>query len=317
MQRILITGASGCIGHYVTEALIQQTNHELVLLVRNPQKLQLDVTARPGITVLQRDLRDLDTWSEVLPTVTRAVLTATAWGDPKVVFDVNVTQTVELVRRLHPQVCQQVLYFSTASILDRHLAPLAAAKELGTDYIRSKYLCMEQLATLEAAPTIVKLFPTLVFGGDRHKPYSFLSADFPKLLHWVDFIRWFKAEGSFHFIHAQDIAQVVVHLIEHPETTPADNLVLGNPEITVNECIRTLCTFSQRRIYGQVDVSPLLANTIVKIFNIQMADWDRFCLQYRYFGYDRPVSPATFGLACSYPTLTDLLKGAVDQVARR
>ncbi|XTZ12966.1 MAG: SDR family oxidoreductase, partial [cyanobacterium endosymbiont of Rhopalodia inflata] len=49
MKRIFLTGASGCIGHYMTEALIQETAHELFLLVRNPEKLQVDYKARPNI----------------------------------------------------------------------------------------------------------------------------------------------------------------------------------------------------------------------------------------------------------------------------
>ncbi|MEO1184834.1 MAG: NAD(P)-dependent oxidoreductase, partial [Cyanobacteria bacterium J06636_27] len=31
-KRILVTGASGCIGHYISELLIQETQHELYLL---------------------------------------------------------------------------------------------------------------------------------------------------------------------------------------------------------------------------------------------------------------------------------------------
>ena len=307
-QRILITGASGCIGHYLAEMLIQQTPHQVFLLVRQPQKLKVNVQERPGITVLCGDLRNLEPFHALLPTFTCVVLAATAWGDPNVVFEVNVTQTVDLVSRLDPTVCQQVLYFSTASILDRHLDPLPAAWELGSDYIRSKYLCSEQLSQLQGIPKLVKLFPTLVFGGDGHKPYSFLSADFPQVFRWVDLIRWFKADGSFHFIHARDIAQVVAHLIEHPDAAPADKLVLGNPEVTANDCIAALCAFTHRRIYGQLNVSPRLANLLINLFNIQMADWDRFCLDYRYFGYDRPVNPATFGLPSYCPTLTDLLQ---------
>ncbi|MDE5120331.1 MAG: SDR family oxidoreductase, partial [Trichodesmium sp. St19_bin1] len=40
-KRIFITGASGCIGHYIVEFLIQNTHHELYLLVRNPDKLKV------------------------------------------------------------------------------------------------------------------------------------------------------------------------------------------------------------------------------------------------------------------------------------
>ena len=43
-QRIFITGASGCIGHYVLESLIDQSEHELFLLLRDPNKLQIDIT---------------------------------------------------------------------------------------------------------------------------------------------------------------------------------------------------------------------------------------------------------------------------------
>ena len=39
-MRIFITGASGCIGHYLVETLIENTDHELFLMMRNPAKLR-------------------------------------------------------------------------------------------------------------------------------------------------------------------------------------------------------------------------------------------------------------------------------------
>lgn len=59
-KRILLTGASGCVGHYISEKLVQETEHELYLLVRNPSKLQVDIQARPGITVLQGDMLEIE-----------------------------------------------------------------------------------------------------------------------------------------------------------------------------------------------------------------------------------------------------------------
>ncbi|MFM7577798.1 MAG: NAD(P)-dependent oxidoreductase, partial [Microcystaceae cyanobacterium] len=35
-KRLFITGISGCIGHYLADLLIEQTDYELFLLVRNP-----------------------------------------------------------------------------------------------------------------------------------------------------------------------------------------------------------------------------------------------------------------------------------------
>src|SRR5690242_16443717 len=104
-KRILVTGASGCIGHYLSEALIQETDHELYLLVRNPSKLQVDIQARPGITVLQGDMQQISQFAELLSTIDTAVLTATAWGGDET-FNINVNKTLELLKLLDPDRCE-------------------------------------------------------------------------------------------------------------------------------------------------------------------------------------------------------------------
>jgi uncharacterized protein YbjT (DUF2867 family) len=76
-KRILVTGASGCIGHYISEILIAQTDYELYLLVRNPKKLQVDTQYRPGVTVLQGDMGKIERFADLLKTIDTAVLTAT------------------------------------------------------------------------------------------------------------------------------------------------------------------------------------------------------------------------------------------------
>ena len=91
-KKIFVTGASGCIGHYMAETLIQETNHELYLLVRNPEKLKFDWKARPGINIIQGDMRDIDRHAELLQTMNVAIVAATAWGGTQEVFDVNVTK---------------------------------------------------------------------------------------------------------------------------------------------------------------------------------------------------------------------------------
>ncbi|MCY7393159.1 MAG: NAD(P)-dependent oxidoreductase, partial [Leptolyngbyaceae cyanobacterium CAN_BIN12] len=134
-KRIFVTGASGCIGHYIVETLIQETNHDLFLLVRNPDKLKIDYTVRPGITVLQGNMREIEQFSDLLKTIDCAILIATAWGGPEEVYDINVVKTIRLLNLLDPEICQLVFYFSTASILDRNNQPLKEAGEVGTDYI--------------------------------------------------------------------------------------------------------------------------------------------------------------------------------------
>ncbi|MGB7415361.1 MAG: NAD(P)-dependent oxidoreductase [Thermosynechococcaceae cyanobacterium] len=307
-MRILVTGASGCIGHYICEALIQQTEHELFLLVRNPDKLKVDVNVRSGIHVVTANLRDLEPLQELLPTINQAVLTATAWGDPTETYDINVTKTLELIQALDPAVCEQVLYFSTASLLSREQTLLPEAGAIGTDYIRTKYQCFEKLQQLESIPKVVTVFPTLVVSGDENKPTSHLSSGIPEVMRWAGLLRFLKLDGSFHFIHGRDIAQVICHLVQHPKAAPSDQLVLGNRSMTTNEFIEAICEVCDKKSFFKIDLSPTLTNIIIKLFNIQMADWDRFCLDYRHFSYPNPISPETFGYSSYCSTLKKLLQ---------
>ncbi len=314
-MRILVTGASGCVGHYVSETLIQNTTHELFLCVRNPAKLQVDINARSGIHVLQLDMHQIEQQAELLKTIEVAVLTAAGWGGQEA-FDINYTKTHALLDLLDPQVCQQVIYFSTESVLDRENNLLPAAGKIGTDYIKSKYQCLYKLTQEVAtgnnniAAKVTTFFPTLVLGGDDRKPYSYLSADLPQVAKYVGLLQWFTADGSFHFIHARDIAEVVRYAIAHPEIADKFDrkLVLGNRAVTANEGIREICAYFGKHSPFQIPLSIGLANFFIKIFKIQMAEWDRFCLDYRHFTHLNPVSPATFGLPSYAPTITDIFR---------
>jgi nucleoside-diphosphate-sugar epimerase len=313
-KRILVTGASGCIGHYISEALIQETNHQVYLLVRNPKKLQIDTQVRPGITVLQGDMQEIKHFGDLLKTIDTAVLTATAWGGDNT-YDINVSKSLELMNLLDPQRCEQVIYFSTASVLDRHNQPLKEAGELGTDYIRSKYECLELTSKLAISPKITTLFPTLVIGGDSHKPYSHLTSGIVEITKYIDLIRFLKADGSFHFIHGRDIATVVRYLIDNPpKQDQARRFILGQAPLTVNEAIEEVCDCLGKKIYFRIPLSLSLANLLIVLFRIQMAAWDRFCMKYPHFQYDNAVNPATFGLPNYCTSMSDVLKLTINNV---
>jgi nucleoside-diphosphate-sugar epimerase len=307
-KRILVTGASGCIGHYITEALIENTSHELYLLVRNRAKLQVDTQVRSGINVIEGDMAKIHLLADLLPTIDTAVLTATAWGGEQT-FDVNVSKTLELIKMLDPQRCEQVIYFSTASVLDRHNQPLPEAGEIGTDYIRSKYDCLQKMSQLEMAGKITKVFPTLVLGGDETKPYSHLTAGIAEVTKYINLIRFLQVDGSFHFIHGQDIATVVEYLIDSPpQANQTRQFVLGQPALTANQAVGEVCAYLQKKIYFRIPLSLALANLIIAIFRIQMAAWDRFCMNYRHFSYDHVINPGIWGLPNYCATMRDVLR---------
>jgi nucleoside-diphosphate-sugar epimerase len=310
-MRIFLTGASGCIGHYIAEALIQETEHDLFLLVRNPDKLKFDYKCRPGIEILSGDLRQIEKFAHLLKTIDVAILAATAWGDPIESKETNIVKTIELINLLDPEICQQVIYFSTASILDRNNKLLKEAGELGTDYIQTKYKCFTKLSELTLAPKITVVFPTLVVGGDGNKPYSHISAGLPDVVKWINLARWFKADASFHFIHARDIAQIIRYLVDNPPSASSQKprkLVLGNEEIAVDRAIEEIADYFCKKIYFRIPLSIWWANFFIKVFNVQMDDWSRFSIDYRHFTYQNTVTPATFGLSRYCSTLTDVFK---------
>lgn len=317
MKRIFITGASGCIGHYLTEALIQNTNHELYLLVRNPDKLRFDYQARPGVHILVGDMAQIEEYSDLLlKDINIAILAATAWGGRGETYDINVVKTLELINLLNPKICERVIYFSTASILDRNNQLLLPASQFGHDYIRTKYQCFAELSQQAIADKIIAVFPTLVFGGEQNKPYSHLSAGINDVTKWIGLIRWFSLDGSFHFIHAQDIASVICYLVAHPDYVPERELesqgvaclVLGNPAISVDRAIAEISNYFQKRIYLRIPLYIWLTNIFIKIFRIQMDSWSRFSLDYRHFVYQNPVTPASFGMRNYCSTVKELMK---------
>lgn len=308
-MRILVTGGTGCIGHYLAEDLIQNTDHELFFLVRNPDKIQFDSEARSGIYILTGDLDKIHEFQNLLKTINVAILAATIWGGTEQTFRINVDKTLELLNLLDFETCQQLIYFSTASILDYHHQLLPQAGKVGTDYIRSKYECYCKIKQHPLASKLTIVFPTLVLGGDSNKPYSHISAGLPDVAKWVNLARWLKADGSFHFIHAQDIAKTVNYLIHHPskEATTRE-FVLGSPKVTANQLIETLCDYLNKPIYFRIPLSLTLAKFFIAILPIQMAEWDRFCLEYRHFSHKNPVNPESFNLETYCPTLRDVFK---------
>ena len=80
--RILITGASGCVGQYTTAWLLENSDAELLLWLRDPGKLTAVSPEHPRIQLLVGDLREADRFSSEIASVHRVIHTATAWGDP-------------------------------------------------------------------------------------------------------------------------------------------------------------------------------------------------------------------------------------------
>ena len=320
--RILITGASGCVGQHIAEQLLRETDAQLLLWLRDPAKLTAVPANHPRITLLVGDLRDPEPHRAAIASATRIIHTATAWGDPERARQVNVVAVKAMLAAADPTVLEQVVYFSTASILNRDLELLPEAMDYGTEYIQTKAQCLQQLEQHPLAERIVAVFPTLVFGGrvDGSGPFptSYLTAGLKEGARWLWLAKWLRADASFHFIHAADIARVCVHLATNPHQPNPEpgqgavrRLVLGQPAVTVNDTVKRLCRW--RRSWWPplgVDLQGWLIEGLIKLLRIEVNAWDRFSIRQRHFVHEPISPPERFGMVSHAPSLEAVFEDA-------
>ena len=318
MTRILVTGASGCVGQYISHWLLQHSDAELLLWLRDPSKLTAVPADHPRVRLLVGDLRDTDRFVAELATVNRVIHTATAWGDPERAEQVNVVAVKRLLQLLNPLVVEQIIYFSTASILDRDLRPLPEAQAYGTEYIQTKARCLEQLEQHPLAAKIIAVFPTLVFGGrvDGTSPYptSYLTEGLAEASRWLWLARWLRADASFHFIHAEDIARICGQFATRPHEPNREpgqgalrRVVMGQQAISVDDAVATLCRWRGVGRTPGIPLWPWLIETLIKILPIEVNAWDRFSIRQRHFIHDPVSPPERFGGESHAPTLETVL----------
>ncbi len=317
-SRILITGASGCVGQYTTSWLLDNSDAELLLWLRDPSKLTAVPADHPRIQLLVGDLREADRFASELASVHRVIHTATAWGDPERAQQVNVVAVKRMLSLLNPFLIEQITYFSTASILDRHLQPLTEALAYGTEYIQTKAQCLKDLEEHPLAEKIVAVFPTLVFGGrvDGSSPFptSYLTEGLAEASKWLWLARFLRADASFHFIHAADIAAICGHLATHPHQRNPEpgqgavrRIVMGQKAISVNEAVASLCRWRGIRRTPGIPLWPWLIETLIKVLPIEVNAWDRFSIRQRHFIHEPVTQPERFGVKSHAADLESVL----------
>ena len=303
---IFITGASGCIGHYVLMALRQKfPMAHLHLLVRNTKKLKLDVETWPNVTIHLGDMDAIETCKEVLHSTDYVVHIATVWGyDLDVNLRINQDRALEMFNYCDPRRLKKIIYFSTASILtdDNQLSP--AAKTEGSPYVKSKLAAYNAIKSSTWAEKVVTLFPTMVLGGSDNAPYSHISQGLLGIRKHIAWARWFHLNGAFHFLHAEDIAKMVT--ISMTQDVPKD-MVMGNPKITFNDAILELAETMEKKPWLQLHIPQWMINALVVMFKRRMDSWGAHCAKHPYFVYN-VHAPYHFGEELSFSSLKEVVE---------
>lgn len=305
-ESIFITGATGCVGHYVIEKLLRDyPDYELHLLVRKPERLKVALPENARVTFHKGTLDKIDAMEPVIKKMTYLIHIATCWDDSTNADFINVEQTHKMFDFCDPAVCKKIIYYSTASIIGPGNVPVPEAETAGTGYVRSKYLGHHALPKCKLYDRIITVFPTLVWGGNNRAPWSHISSGVIPCLTYLKVLRFFSVDAGFHFIHAEDMATLTLHFLFNDMTK--NEYVMGNAAITANEALAVLCKTFQVRRYFTVPIRPWVIRFLATVFRIKIGPWDQYCLDHPQMVFDT-VSPDTFGLKTAFPTLEILLE---------
>ena len=306
MEKVFITGGSGCIGHYVIEQLLGRKDVELHLLVRDPKRFRFDVDSLAQVVVHRGFMEDIQALSDVISEMNVVIHIATDWADSEYSDYINVEQTHALFDLTDEQVCRRIVYFSTASILGPGNKPVKEAEELGSGYVRSKYRGYMKLQESAVKDRVVTVFPTLVVGGDASHPYSHISSGIVSSLNYMKIMRFIYLDGAFHFMHGRDIASVTCELAFLPELEQAE-YVFGHEPLTLEKTIRDICRVFDIRMFFRFKITKRLLMGLAKILRIKIGPWEQYYLDNPYIVYD-VVRPESFGLKSVFPTMRSVLK---------
>jgi nucleoside-diphosphate-sugar epimerase len=312
-KKIFITGSSGCVGHYVLDELIGRNDLEIHLLCRDPKRLKIDLSKHANFHIHTGDLKHIEKLKNTLKDINVIIHIATDWSDSDYARYLNVQQTHEMLSFCNPKLLDKIIYFSTASILGKGNKLVDAAGKHGSGYVRSKYLAYKSLQDSGWKDKTVVLYPTMVFGGEKDRPFSHITSGIIPSLKFMKWIRFIILEGRFHFIHSRDIARVTAYLIDND--TKSKELVLGFKPVTVKQAIDAICSTFEISIPFRLNISKKFIFFMAKCFRIKIGPWERHCIENSDMSYD-VVNPKTYGLKAAFPTLEGLLKDIKTQGAK-
>jgi len=284
-------------------------------MVRNENKLPLSIRLNKRVKLIVCDIRECKKFKKEISQVNFLIHTATAWGDPKRAYDVNITAFEELIGMLNKEKLEKIIYFSTASILNEKTELMRDSLIYGTEYIQTKYKCFERLKDSWFANKTYAVFPTLVFGGTLNKrsryPVSYLTGGLKEINKWLWLARFIKIESKFHFIHANDIAQICGFLIKNHNDKRYkgfQKFVLGQKFLSVDDALNILLKRSQIKRYFSLPLTKKIIKVLLRILPIQTTPWDSFSIKKYDFNHTPITNPETFELKSHAKTLRDVLR---------
>ena len=108
-KNLLITGANGCVGQYLVNWFLKNTKFRLYLMVRDKSKLPISIQENKKVKLLVCDIRDSHKYKKEISQSNYLIHTATAWGDPRRAYEVNIKAFEELLEMLDIEKLEKII----------------------------------------------------------------------------------------------------------------------------------------------------------------------------------------------------------------
>ncbi len=225
-MNILITGANGFLGAYVTSALLKR-KHKICCCVRNVSQTQRRF---PSCRVIYSDFNQdtsVDVWLKRLTTID-VVINCVG------ILQGNKHQDIDAIHTQTPialfKACQQV---GVKRVI--HISALGADKAGETEYSKTKALADEALMQMDIDASVLR--PSLLYGTGSYGGTSLFRAlsALPGIIPLVG-----KGDHPFQPVYLPEFANFIAELIESNRPLPKLLLVTGPETVTLKTLLQKL-----------------------------------------------------------------------------
>jgi dihydroflavonol-4-reductase len=237
MKPVLVTGASGFLGHHVARLLLD-SGRPVRALVRSESKLR-DLQGAEAVTGDLRDAASLARAAAGCECVYHVAADYRLWAkDPEELYRSNVDGTRNLIAAAKQAGAVRMVYTSTVGCIEPpDETRLVSIEQMSGAYKRSKFLA-EQVALAERELPVAVVNPTAPVGDYDVKPtptgaiiLDFLKGNMPAFI-----------DTGLNLVDVRDVARG--HLLAEEHARPGERYILGCENLTLEQILGRLAVIT-------------------------------------------------------------------------